>query len=104
VLELVDVAGGLLAEDLDRVLVPEVVGALDRVVGVLLGTVFGGVPERRVDPALGRAGMAPNRMDLGQERDVGARVERLDAARIPAQPAPTMRTSCLASTTSEAIG
>ncbi len=37
VLELVDVAGRLVAEDLDRVLVAEVVGALDRVVGVLLG-------------------------------------------------------------------
>jgi hypothetical protein len=36
VLELVDVARGLLAEDLDRVLVAEVVGAFDRVEGVLL--------------------------------------------------------------------
>jgi hypothetical protein len=34
VLELVDVAGSLLAEDLDRVLVTQVVGALDRVEGV----------------------------------------------------------------------
>ena len=37
VLELVDVAGRLAREDLDRVLVAEVVGALDRVVGVDLG-------------------------------------------------------------------
>ena len=70
VLELVDVAGRLLAEDLDRVLVAQVVGALDRVEGVLLGVVLGGVPERRVDPALGRAGVAADRMDLRDERDV----------------------------------
>ena len=56
VLELVDVIRRLVAEDLDRVLVAEVVGALDGVEGVLLGIVLGGVPERRVDPALGRAG------------------------------------------------
>ena len=41
VLELVDVARRLGAEDLDRVLVAEVVGALDRVEGVLLGVVLG---------------------------------------------------------------
>ena len=78
VLELVDVVRRLVAEDLDRVLVAEVVGALDRVEGVLLGVVLGRVPERRVDPALGRAGVAAGRMDLRDERDVGARVMRLD--------------------------
>ena len=78
VLELVDVVRRLVAEDLDRVLVAEVVGALDRVEGVLLGVVLGRVPERRVDPALGRAGVAANRVDLGDERDVGAGVECLD--------------------------
>ena len=83
VLELVDVVGRLVAEDLDRVLVAEVVGALDRVEGVLLGVVLGGVPERRVDPALGRAGVAARRMDLRDERDVGARVVRLDGRAHP---------------------
>ena len=58
VLELVDVARRLVAEDLDRVLVAEVVGALDRVERVLLGVVLGRVAERRVDPAFGRAGVA----------------------------------------------
>ena len=43
VLELVDVVRRLVAEDLDRVLVAEVVGALDRVEGVLLGV----CPRRR---------------------------------------------------------
>ena len=57
VLELVDVAGRLVAEDLDRVLVAEVVGALDGVEGVDLRVVLGGVPERGVDPALGGAGV-----------------------------------------------
>ena len=78
VLELVDVVGRLVAEDLDRVLVAEVVGALDRVEGVLLGIVLGGVPERRVDAALGGAGVAADRMDLRDERDVRARVVCLD--------------------------
>ena len=78
VLELVDVVRRLVAEDLDRVLVAEVVGALDGVVGVLLGIVLGGVPEGRVDPALGRAGVAPGRVDLGDHRHVGADVERFD--------------------------
>ena len=78
VLELVDVAGRLVAEDLDRVLVAEVVGALDRVERVLLGVVLGRVAERRVDPALGRARVAADRVDLRDERDVGARVVGLD--------------------------
>ena len=78
VLELVDVVRRLVAEDLDRILVAEPVGALDGVEGVLLGVVLGGVAERRVDAAFGRAGVAAGRMDLREKRDVGARVERLD--------------------------
>ena len=78
VLELVDVAGRLAREDLDRVLVAEVVGALDGVEGVLLRAVLRGVPERRVDPALGRAGVAPRGVDLRDDADVRARVECLD--------------------------
>ena len=64
VLQLVDVVGRLVAEDLDRVLVAEVVGALDGVEGVLLGVVLGSVPERGIDPALGRARVASHRVDL----------------------------------------
>ena len=86
VLELVDVAGRLVAEDLDRVLVAEVVGALDRVVRVLLRAVLGGVPERRVDPALGRAGVAADRMDLREKRDVGAEIVCLDRGAHPGAP------------------
>ena len=77
-LELVDVVRRLLAEDLDRVLVAEVVRALDRVERVLLGVVVGRVPERRVDAALGRAGVAAHRVDLRDHRDVRAGVEGLD--------------------------
>ena len=77
-LELVDVARRLVAEDLDRVLVAEVVGALDGVERVLLGIVLRRVAERRVDPALGRAGVATNRVDLRDDGHVGAHVERLD--------------------------
>jgi len=78
VLELVDVAGRLVAEDLDRVLVAEVVGALDRVEGVDLGVVLGRVSERRVDAALGCAGVRTRRVDLRDHRHVRARVEGLD--------------------------
>ena len=73
VLELVDVAGRLAREDLDRVLVAEVVGALDRVERVDLGAVLGRVPERRVDAALGRAGVAARRVQLRDDGDVRAR-------------------------------
>ncbi len=78
VLELVDVAGRLAAEDLDRVLVAEVVGALDRVEGVDLGVVLGCVSERRVDAALGRAGVASRRVELRDDGDIGARVVGCD--------------------------
>ena len=87
-LELVDVAGRLVAEDLDRVLVAEVVGALDRVEGVLLRTVLGRVSERGVDPTFGRARVAPDRVDLGEERDVRALVESLDGRAHPGATGP----------------
>ena len=78
VLELVDVARRLAREDLDRVLVAEVVGALDGVEGVRLRIVVARVPERRVDAALGRAGVAARRVELRDHGDVRARVVRLD--------------------------
>ena len=65
-------------EDLDRVLVADVVGALDGVEGVRLGGVLGGVAERRVDAALGRARMAAGRVELRDHADVRAGVVRLD--------------------------
>ncbi len=78
VLELVDVARRLVREDLDRVLVSEVVGALDSVIRVRLGTVLGGVAERRVDAALCGAGMAARRVQFRHDADVRAGVESLD--------------------------
>ena len=78
VLELVDVARRLGREDLDRVLVAEVVGALDGVEGVLLGAVLGLVPERRVDAALGGAGVAARRVQLRDHRDLRASIVSLD--------------------------
>ena len=78
VLELVDVERRLTGEDLDRVLVAEVVRALDGVERVALGAVVARVPERRVDAALGRAGVAARRVQLGDDCDVGARVVGLD--------------------------
>ena len=78
VLELVDVARRLAAQDLDRVLVADVVGALDGVERVRRRRVLGGVPERRVDPAFGRAGVAAGRVELRDHTDVGTRVVCLD--------------------------
>ncbi len=72
VLELVDVARSLRAHDLDRVLVAQVVGALDRVERVDLRAVLRRVPERGVDATLGRAGVGARRMQLRDDRDVGA--------------------------------
>ncbi len=78
VLELVDVAGRLGREDLDRVLVAQVVGALDRVERVLLGAVLGRVAERSVDATLCRAGVTARRMQLRDHGDLRAPVVRLD--------------------------
>src|SRR5690349_11742635 len=62
-----DLLRRLAAHDLDRVLVAEVVGALDRVEGVRLPRVAW--VERRVDPALGSVGMRANRVDLADDPD-----------------------------------
>src|SRR4051794_25375640 len=71
VLEPQHLARGLLAHDLDRVLVAEVVGALDRVERVRLPRVVG--VERGVDAARGRVGVRSNRVDLAHDRDRGSR-------------------------------
>ena len=67
VLEVEDLLRRLAAHDLDRVLVGEVVGALDRVEGVGLP----GVPrvQGRVDPALRGVGVRAHRMDLADDPD-----------------------------------
>src|SRR3977135_656444 len=77
-LELIDVAGRLTRQDLDRVLIADVIRALDRVERVALRRVLSGVAKRGVDPAFGRAGMASSRMKLRDDGDIRARVERLD--------------------------
>ena len=78
VLELVDVARRLAREDLDRVLVADVVGALDGVERVRLDGVLGGVAERCVDAALGRSRMASGRVQLRDHTDVRPCVVRFD--------------------------
>ena len=67
VLEPQDLVGRLAAHDLDRVLVAEVVRALDRVVRVGLPRVLG--IERRVDPAGGCDRVRADGMDLRDDRD-----------------------------------
>ena len=70
VLEVEQLLGGLAAHHLDRVLVAEVVGALDRVVGVRLPGVVD--RERCVDPALGRIRMRADGVDLADDSDRNA--------------------------------
>ena len=67
VLEVEDLLRRLAAHHLDRVLVAEVVGALDGVVGVRLPGVTR--VERRVDPALGGVRVRADRVDLAEDPD-----------------------------------
>ena len=75
VLELDDHLDRAPAHVLDRVLVAEVVGALDRVVHVPVPVVLGRVGERRGDAALRGDGVRAGRKHLREHRDpqVGAR-------------------------------
>ena len=73
-----DLARRVVGHRLDGILVAEVIGALDAVEGVVLRRVFLAVAERGVDAALGRAGMAADRVHLGNDRHVGARFGRFD--------------------------
>jgi hypothetical protein len=59
---------GFLAHDLDGVLVSEVIAALDGVKGVPLPVVLFDVRQGRAHAALGRAGVAAGRVELGQHR------------------------------------
>jgi hypothetical protein len=70
VLHLVDRAGSVTAQELDRVLVPEEVGALDGVVDVVLDRVPVHVGQRGGDSALGRPGVAAAGVDLGDDGHV----------------------------------
>ena len=67
VLEVEDLLRRLAGHDFDRVLVAEVVGALDRVEGVRLPGVAG--VQRGVDPALGGIGVGADRVDLADDPD-----------------------------------
>ena len=98
VLELVDVVRRLVAEDLDRVLVAEVVGALDGVVRVLSGSSSDAFPSAALIPP----SAAPEWLRVGWIFEIIATSAPASnasmAARMPAQPAPTTSTSCFAST------
>src|SRR4029078_13278648 len=71
-LEIEDVAGRLPAHDLDRILVAEVVGALDGVERVALGRVLRRIAEGGVDAALRRPGVRPGRVALREHAHVDA--------------------------------
>ena len=86
VLELDHHLGGATAHVFDRVLVAQVVGALDGIVHVPVPVVLGRVAERRGDAALRCDSVRARRKDLAQHRDPqpGAReLERGAQARAP---------------------
>ena len=64
---------GLLAHELDGILVAEVIGALDRVVGVPFGVVFFEIAERRANAALRRAGVRAGGIQFADDGCLGGR-------------------------------
>jgi len=84
-LQLDDVLGRLLAEDLDGVLVAQVVAPLNGIEGVLLPRVV--LPQGGVYPPLGCGRVAPDRIDLGDEGDIHALPLGLKGGPHPRQPA-----------------
>jgi len=81
-------ADGFLGQHAHRVLVGEVVAALDRVEGVPLPVILFHVAQRRADAALGRPGMAAGGVELADDRhlpagEVLAGVERGRQPRAP---------------------
>ena len=84
----------LARQDLGRVLVDQVVAALDRVEHVPLPVVLLEVAEGGTHAALRRAGVGAGRVELGEDR--GVRTPALassSAAQRPAPPAPTISAS-----------
>src|SRR5215212_802323 len=71
VLELENRIDSFASQYLGRVLVDEIVTALDRVEHVPLPMVFLDVAEGRADAALSRAGVRPRWVELADHRDVG---------------------------------
>ena len=78
VLELDDGLDRLAGEDLGRVLVDEVVAALDRVEHVPLPVVLLLVAQGGTDAALGGAGVGAGRIELGQDRRLDAGLGELE--------------------------
>jgi hypothetical protein len=77
VLEVDDRLHGVVAHHLGRVLVDEVVTALDGVEPVPLPVVLLGVAERRAHAALRRAGVRARGVQLADDADAGLRPELL---------------------------
>ena len=84
VLEVDDLLGRLAAHDLDRVLVAQVVGALDRVERVRLPRVVG--VERGVDPALRGVRVRAHGVDLRDDPDRHAGLGSRERGALPGQP------------------
>ena len=70
VFQIVDGLDGLFGQDLGRLLVDQIIAAFDRVEGVPLGFVLLHIAQGRADAPLGRAGMAANGIEFGENRGV----------------------------------
>jgi hypothetical protein len=86
VLKVEDFLRRLSGHDFDRVLVAEVVGALNRVEGVGLPGVTG--VERRIDPALGGVGVGANGVDLADDPDGDAFLRCRKSCPLAGEPGP----------------
>ncbi|CAB3810431.1 hypothetical protein LMG28688_07252 [Paraburkholderia caffeinitolerans] len=83
VFQFVDGVRRFTAHELDRVLVAEPVGALDRVVEVEVPVVFAHVAERSADAALGSNGVRTRREHLREHADREARARQLQRGAHP---------------------
>ena len=67
VLQLEHRLDGFIGHELDGILVAEIIGPLDRIIGVPLGFVFLVISQRRTDAALRRARMGTCRVELADD-------------------------------------
>ena len=66
VFQIVDRLDGFLRQDVGRLLVDQIIAALDGIKGMPFGLVFLDIAQSGADPALGGAGMAANRIEFGE--------------------------------------
>ncbi len=92
VLQLEHRVDGFIGHELDGILVAQIVGTFDRVIGVPFGLVFFIIAQRRADAALRRARVRACGIQLADHSRLRA-ARGIQPAINPAPPAPTTITS-----------